>query len=366
MERLRRDVLYAVRTLSRRPAFATVVVVTLALGIGAATSIFSVVNGVLLRPLPFPNPDRLVRVWEKRLALGRTRNVVSPADFMDWRDQNAVFSDMAAYASEGYNLTDRGEPERIDALAVTPGFFETLGVTAARGRTFARDEESPGHARVAIISHGLWLRRFGAGDIVGQTISLNDQPCEVVGIMPSGFEFSSASVDVWVPIVLGPEAREIRASHSLEVIGRLKPGVTIQQARAEMDSIAARLEQEYQVNTGHGANVFSLREEVVGEVQPALVVLACAVGLLLLIACANVANLQLARTFARNVEIAIRTALGASRSDIVKQLLTESIMVGLVAGVVGLLFSLWGVDLLMKEGAQASREQLTFTLTHGH
>jgi len=351
METLLRDVRYGVRTLFKNRGFTVVAIVALALGIGANTAIFSVVNAVLLRPLPFEKPDQLVMVWEKRMQLGRVRNVVSPPDFNDWRAQNKVFEDMAAFSSQGFNLATSGEPERIQGAGVSPSLFSILRAQPRLGRFFGSDEDKPNSNPVVIISSGLWQRSFGSDpDIAGKTIKLNDKVYNIIGVTPADFVFPNRRSEVWVPLTLSPEDANNRGGHSLTVVARLKPDVTLQQARTEMDSIAAQLEQQYQVNTGHGANVFPLHEEVVTDARPALLVLLGAAAFVLLIACANVANLLFARSAAREREIAIRTALGARRSCIVRQLLTESVLLAITGGIIGVLLALWGLDLLLAIG----------------
>jgi putative ABC transport system permease protein len=351
MDTLLQDIRYSIRTLIKNPAFAGVAVLALGLGIGANTAIFSVVNAVLLRPLPFEQSDRLVMVWEKRLQLGRIRNTVSPPDFIDWRAQNQVFEDMAAYAGQGFNLGSTAEPERIQGAGVSPGLFSVLRAQPRIGRVFESEEDKPSSDRVAIISSGLWQRSFASdANIVGKTITLNDRAYSVVGVMSADFVFPNRRAEIWVPLILSPDDAANRGGHSLTVVARLKDGITIQRAQNEMDAIAAQLEKQYQVNTGHGVNVFSLYDEAVGEARPALLVLLGAVAFVLLIACANVANLLFAKSAVRQKEIAIRTALGAGRSRLVRQLLTESVVLSITGGVVGLLLAVWGLSALLAIG----------------
>ena len=351
MDTLLQDIRYGIRTLIKNPGFTGVAVLALALGIGANTAIFSVVNSVLLRPLPFEQSDRLVMVWEKRLQLGRIRNPVSPPDFSDWRAQNQVFEDMAAYVGQGFNLGATTEPERIQGAGVSPSLFSVLRAQPRIGRVFEPEEDKPSSDRVAIISSGLWQRSFASDpNIVGKTIKLNDRAYSVVGVMPADFVFPNRRSEIWVPMILSPDDAANRGGHSLTVVARLKDGITIQRAQNEMDAIATQLEQQYQVNTGHGVNVFSLYNEAVGEARPALLVLLGAVAFVLLIACANVANLLFAKSAVRQKEIAIRTALGASRSRLVRQLLTESIVLSVTGGVVGLLLAVWGLSALLAIG----------------
>ncbi len=354
METLFQDIRYGVRTLIKKPGFTAIAVIALALGIGANSAIFSVVNAVLLRPLPFDQPEQLVLVWEKRPALGRVRNPASPPDFVDWRAQNQVFEDMAAFVGRGFNLTGGDEAERIDGTAVSPSMFQILRTQPRIGRAFQDDEDKPGKDSVVILSNGVWQRRFGANpDIVGKTVKLNDQSYTVIGVMPADFIFPNSRTEVWVPLTLSQEELNNRGGHSLNVVARLKAGVTLEQAQENMNTIASSLEQQYQVNTGHGVNVFQLHEEVVANARPALFVLLGAVALVLLIACANIANLLLARGSNRQKEIAIRTALGARRGRIVRQLLTESVLLALAGGLIGTLLALQGLSLLLAIGADS-------------
>jgi putative ABC transport system permease protein len=348
MQTLWQDLRYGARMLLKNPVFTLIAVITLSLGIGANSAIFTIVNGVLLRPLPFDEPEQLVKVWEMRYQLGGARRPVSPADFFDWRAQNTTFQHMAAYTAGDYTLTGSGEPDRLRVARVSPELFPLLRERPVLGRVFTQEEETHGKNRAVILSHGSWERRFGRDPaIVGKTLTLSGSSYAVIGVMPAGFSFPDSEVELWTPYAPNANERGDRASHSLDVLARLKPGATLEGARADMASIAAALEKQYQGNTGHGTNVFSLYEETVGDVRPALLVILAAVGFVLLIACANVANLLLARGAARQREIAIRTALGAGRWRVVRQLFTESLLLSFTGGLLGLLLALWGVDLLL-------------------
>ena len=286
------DLRYAVRLQQKNPAFTIVAVIALALGIGANTAIFSVVNTVLLQPLPYKDPERLVMVWEEATKAGYPTDTPTAANFVDWRDQNHVFEGMAAIDDTSFNLTGSGDPERLEGRRVSADLFPLLGVEPQLGRVFTATEDQPGSERVVLLSYGLWQRRFG-GDtgIVGKTLTLNGAGYTVVGVMPARFKFPTADDEAWVPIAFTQEEATNRGRHYLQVVGRLKPGVTLAQAQAEMSTIATRLQQQYpESNTDVGAVITPLHEHLVGDIRPALLILLGAVGLVLLIACANVAT----------------------------------------------------------------------------
>ncbi len=352
MSTLWQDLCYGARILARNPSFTVVVVITLALGIGANTTIFSVVNAVLLRPLPYDDPDRLVGVWQSYPKKGWDTVGVSPPNFADWRDQNQAFSHIAAMASENFNLTGIDEPERILGYRVSASIFQVLRVEAALGRTFLPDEDQPGQDNVVILNHSLWQRQLGADpSVIGKTLTLNGRSYTVVGVMPSDFRLPQRVDGPLVPLALGPKelSDSQRGLRYLQAIARLKPVVLLEQAQAEMKNIARRLEQEYpETNTGWSVDVIPLgRAGGFNFLRLALLVLFGAVGFVLLIACANVVNLLLAQATTRQKEIAIRTALGAGRWRLIRQLLTESVLLAALGGAVGVLLALWSIDLVV-------------------
>ncbi|PYJ97971.1 MAG: hypothetical protein DME23_13390 [Verrucomicrobia bacterium] len=343
------DLRFAIRQLLKNPGFTIVAVLTLALGIGANTAIFSVVNAVLLRPLPYKDSSQLVMIWQGR------GTPVSPLNFLDYEKQNRVFEQMATFNAGSLTLTEIAEPERIRTGLVTADFFEVLGVRPILGRTFSSGEDQEGQNNVVVLSHGLWQRQFGSNPkIVGQTVVLDKKPHLVIGVLPSDFAFSVPGVfkpaDMWAPAVLSRDNAQ-RGNFYLHVIARLKAGVTMQQAQSALNLITQQLAQEYpQALSGVGARVVPLHEQMVGNARTGLLIMLGAVGFVLLIACANVANLQLARASARQKEMVIRAALGASPKRMVRQLLTESVFLALLGGALGMLLAEGGTGLLSKLG----------------
>jgi putative ABC transport system permease protein len=344
---LLQDARYGARMLRKSPGLTSVAVLSLALGMGAISTIFSFVNGIMLRPLPYPESERLVIVDETAFKQGIDSMNVSYPNFLDWRAQNQSFEDIGCYTTGGFIISTGGEPEQLKGAFITQGMFEILRVAPIMGRTFTGDEDQPDHDQVVILSYSLWQRRFGGDpNILGQTLLLNNRQRVVIGVMPKGFQFPEVA-DAWGPLALTPKLFT-RTDHGLLSIGRLKPGVALEQAQAEMIQIASNIEAQNPVtNEGLSVSLTGLRAGLVGDYKKALLILLGVVAFVLLIACVNVANLLLARATARQKEIAIRAALGANRRRIFRQLLTESMLLGLIGGALGLVLALWGMDLLL-------------------
>jgi putative ABC transport system permease protein len=344
LDTLRQDVRYGARMPRKSPGFAAITILTLSLGIGANTAIFSVVNGVLLNPLPYPQSSQLTAIYGK--TPGVYRGPITYLNFRDWQRDTRTFSSMAMYRSQDYNIIGKGEAERLSGYMVSAGFFSTLGVQPARGRTFRKDDDRVGAAPVVILGGGFWKRRFGSSpDIVGKSIALNGTSYTVVGVIPSDFTFYGQLRDLYTPIGQwnDPSFNDRRIDMSAHAIGRLKPGVTLAQAQADMDGVARNLAATYpEADKDVGITLNSMKEDMVGKVQPFLVVLLAAVGFLLLIACTNVTNLLLARSMSRSREFAVRAALGASHTRVIRQLLTESILLAGCGGALGSLLAVWG------------------------
>jgi putative ABC transport system permease protein len=349
---LSQDLRYGARMLLKNPGFTAIAVLALALGIGANSAIFSVVNGLLLRPLPYKNPNQLVVIWENATHLGFPKNTPSPANFLDWQKQATVFDGMGAFAERTFNLTGVGEPERLEGRRVSANLFALLGVQPILGRSFVPDDDKPG-TKIALLNESLWKRRFGSDPaVIGRSLALNGESYTVVGVLPNSVRlpaFGTWRDQIWVPMAFPAEEAAQRGNHFLEVIGRMKPGVTLAQARAEMETITGRLAQQYpEANMRITSVVNPLHEEMVGNMKPALLILLGAVAFVLLIACANVANLLLARAAVRHKEIALRLALGADRARLTKQLLVESVMLSLVGAAVGLILAYAGLQVLTR------------------
>jgi predicted permease len=350
MQTLLQDIRYAVRMLVKNPGFTIVAVVTLALGIGANTALFSVVNGVLLNPLPFSAPDQLVALYANRVHLERAS--ISYPNFLDWQRENHAFVSLAAFRPDDFNLTGAGEAEHIRGEMVSADFFSTLGVNPELGRWFSSEEDRIGGAPVVVLSAGFWKRKFGsAGDILGKRIDLNGKGYTIIGVVPAGFRLRMQSFpennEVYIPLGQWTDVifHDRSAGLGTKAIGRLKPGVRVAQARADMESVANRLAEAYPVaDKDSGVTVMSLKESMVGEAEPFLLLLLAAVGFVLLIACVNVANLSLARSTSRSREFAIRSALGATTHRVLRQLLTESTLLAIAGGAFGLLLAIWGTQ----------------------
>jgi putative ABC transport system permease protein len=365
MNTLLYDLRYAVRMLLKNPGFTLAALITLALGIASSTAIFSVIDGVLLHPLPYPSSDKIVVLSPTTRSTGSVGGAFAPANYIDYAAQSDVFSEMSASRGEQFSLSDGDKPERVRGTMTTSNIFPLFGVSPILGRALLPSDEQAGRSHVVVLSSELWARRYGSDrNIIGREISLNDEPHTVVGVMPPNY-LPDGYGELWVPSAFGiptnsirpnVDPRPIRGSNYLDVFARLKPGVTLEKARAEMDAISRRLEQQYQDdNQDVGIKVTPLHDDVVGGIRPVLLLLFAAVGFLLFIGCANVANLLLARAATRSREISIRAAMGASRSRLIRQLLTESVLLAVLGGVLGAVLAAWAIPLLMAMAPPALR-----------
>ena len=340
------DFRLAIRMLRKSPGFTIATVLMLSLGIGANTAIFSLVYPVLLRPLPYPHPEQLVMVWESRAVEGINQMDAAPGEFLDWRDRNTSFQAISAFRTTPLAFGGEPEPVQVTGATVSIGFFDLLGVRPALGRTFAPDEDSAGKSRVIVLSHGFWQSRFG-GDpgVIGRTVNVDGVPFTAIGVLPESFRFPNVEVQAWVPLTVDARARGDRLNHQFSVFARLKTGVTFESARDQMVALGVQIAKENAEDTrGHGVSLQLLKEYVGQESKPALIALQAAVGFVLLIACANVANLLVTRGVARNRETAVKRALGATRFHLLRQSLAESLILCGLAGIVGVTFASWGAD----------------------
>ena len=345
-----RDVRFAIRMLTRTPGFSLIALLTFALGIGVNAAVFTVYNGVLLRPLPYPDADRITMVWMDNRRQQIREDITSYPNYMDWRTQSSSFAHMAAFTPSSFNLTGAGDPERLRGAETTANFFDVMGLAPLAGRVFTAAEETPGKDTVVVLSFGLWQRSFGgAADAIGKTITLNGRPHEIIGVMPETLTVPE-DAELWKPLAPPDNARQARNAFWLPVIGRLKPGVPVEQAQSELNGITARIEQAFPNQKGFGAYVVSLHRQIVGDIERSLVVLLGAVGFVLLIACANLGNLMLGRSAARRKELAIRTALGAARWRLVRQMVTETMVLAIGGSVIGLLLAYWATGFFVGLG----------------
>ena len=346
MSTLWQDLRYGIHVLRKAPGFTAVAVITIALGIGANTTIFSSMNAVVFQPFYFPNQERLVAIWERNFEVGIQRGSTAPGNYYDWAEQSQSFDHLVAITQSYFDLTDSDQPERFAGYKVSADFFDTLGSSAAYGRTFLPEEGQAGSHRVIVLKHSLWQSRFGADPgVVNQAITINGERFTIIGVMPEEFNYPFNAGEMWSPLVFDPKDKTDRGNHYLQVLGRLKPGVTIDQARHDLAAIAARANEQYpETNAGRSVYILSMTEDAVRGARPYAPIVLAAVGFVLLIACANVANLLLVRSSGRQKEIAIRLAMGASRMRLIRQLLTESLLLAFVGGALGLLISVWGVE----------------------
>ncbi|HEY5404244.1 MAG TPA: ABC transporter permease [Pyrinomonadaceae bacterium] len=361
MHKLLQDLRYATRTLVKKPGFVLVAVVTLALGIGGSTAIFTVVNSALLRGLPYRSSNELYHLWERTPQKEFNRREFSYPDYQDYQ-QNSVFTGLAGYTGGGAILSGSGEPESVPAARASANFFSVLGVDPIVGRTFQDGEDKPGGPKVTVLTYGLWQRKFGGDpNAVGKQLTINGESYTVIGVLPQTFQFALRPADLWLPYQPTPNQLSRRFMHGTNLIGRLKPGVSANQAQSELSVIASRIEQQFKdSHAGTVATLVPLQEEVVGNVRPILFVLLAAVGFVLLIACANVASLLLTRSLARQKEVAVRSALGASRWRVIRQLLTESLLLSIVGGAAGLLIAYWGTPALVAVLPQSQLNAMPF------
>ncbi len=341
----------ALRSLAGRPLFTIVAALTLALGIATCLSVFSAVRAVLLRPLPYLRPDRLVMLWESNPSKAQDTFPASPANFADWRSQSRIFRSLASFSTGTASFSGHGEPQRVQVAYVSGDFFPTLGVRPAIGRALTREDDLPGARQVVILSRGFWQATYG-GDpgVAGKVLDIDGQPYEVAGVMPASFRFPETT-DLWVTMNLGPEAASMRDNHYLQILGALRPGVSLAQARSEMGLIARRLGERYPAtNAGWSVRVISLRDQILGDVRPALIALFGAVSLVMLLACLNIATLILMRALGRRKESAVRIALGASRWSVARQFLVEGLTLSVLGGALGFILAYWGIGLLTALG----------------
>jgi putative ABC transport system permease protein len=361
METLWSDLRYGWRVMRRSPGFAAVALLTLAIGIGANAAIFSIVNGVLLRPLPFPDSGRIVTIWETDANRNVVRGTASPAEFLDWRDMNHSFAELSGWRSLLFTITGRGEAEQVHGSQVSGNFFRMLGVGPVIGRDFSSEDEKPGSEQVAILTYALWQRRYG-GDpsVIGKSILLDEKPYTIIGILPRSFSLFGVApdLDIWVPFAFN-RAQLNRENHELVIFGRLRPSVSLAQAQAEMETILSQLKKQYPgIDQENGVRVAGFHDELTRSLRPSIVILLAAVGFVLLIACANVANLTLARAATREREIAVRATLGAGRRRILRQLLTESALMALIGGALGIAVAYGGIHLLLEGLPRAGHGQI--------